>query len=113
LFVIFINDIDNEILSKISKFADDTKLCRAVGDDQEADTLREDLRRMFRWSHDWQMLFNWEKCSVMHTGKRNIELSHEMGGKVFKVSEEERDFGVIICTGVQSRQGSVLKHQKG
>ena len=53
LFVIFINDIDDGILSKISKFAHDTKLCRAVGDDQEADILREDLRRMFRWSQDW------------------------------------------------------------
>ena len=71
LIVIFINDIDDGILSKISKFADDTNLCRAVSDDQEADILREDLRRMFRWSQDWQMLFNLEKCSVMHMGKGN------------------------------------------
>src|SRR6218665_1208795 len=70
----------------------DTKLCRAVGNDQEADILREDLRRMFRWSQDWQMLFNLEKSSVMQMGKRNQELSYEMEGKVFKVSEEERDF---------------------
>src|SRR6218665_3769875 len=69
LFVIFISDIDDGILSKISKFADDTKLCRAVGDDQEAAIQREDLRRMFRWSQDWQMLFNLEKCSVMHMGR--------------------------------------------
>src|SRR6218665_718815 len=73
-----------------------TKLCRAVGDDQEADILREDLRRMFRWSQDWQMLFNLEKGSVMHMGKRNQELPYEMGGKVLKVSEEERDLGVIM-----------------
>ena len=45
----------------MSKFADDKKLCRAVGDDQEADILLEDLRRMFRWTQDWQMLFNLEK----------------------------------------------------
>ena len=51
---------DDGIFSNISKFADDTKLCRAVGDYQEADILREDLRRMFRWSQDWQMLFNVE-----------------------------------------------------
>jgi len=38
------------------------------------------------------MLFNLKKCSVMHIGKRNQELSCEMGGKV---SEEERDLGVI------------------
>ena len=79
-----------------SKFAVDTKLCSAVGDDQEADMLREDLRRMFRWSQDRQMLFNLEKCSVVHMGKRNQELSYEMGGKVLKVSEEERDLGVIM-----------------
>jgi ribonucleases P/MRP protein subunit RPP40 len=96
LFVIFINDIDDGILSKISKFADDTKLCRGVGDDEDAEILREDLRRMFRWSQDWQMLFNVEKCSVMHMGKRNKEYSYEMGGKVLKVSEEERDLGVIM-----------------
>src|SRR6218665_2299146 len=70
--------------------------CRAVGDDQEADILWEYLRRMFRWSQDWQMLFNLEKCSVMHMGKRNQGLSYEMGGKVLKVSEEERDLGVIM-----------------
>ena len=46
------------------------------------------------WSQDWQMLFNLEKCSVMHMGKRNQELSYEMGGKVLKVSEEERYLGV-------------------
>ena len=51
-FVLFINDIDDGTLSKISKFAGVTKLCSGVGDDQKADILREDLRRMLRWSQD-------------------------------------------------------------
>ena len=76
LFVLFIIDIDDGILSKISKFADDTKLCRAVGDDQEADILWEDLRRMFRWSQDWQMLFNLEKCSVMHMDDSTVSVDN-------------------------------------
>src|SRR6218665_583297 len=78
-----------------------------MGNNQEADILREDLRTMFRWSHDWQMLFNLEKCSVMHMGKRNQELSNEMGGKVLKVSEEERYLGVIMHRSAKpSRQGA-------
>src|SRR6218665_3888145 len=64
--------------------------------EEEADILQEDLRRMFRWSQDWRMLLNLERCSVMHTGKRNQELSHEVGCKLLKASEEERDLGVII-----------------
>ena len=102
-----ISDIGDGILSNISKFADDTKLSRAVSDDQEADIglLQEDPRRMFRWSHDRQMLFNLEKCSIMHVEKRNQELSYKMLGKVLKVSEKERDLGVIMHRSSQpSRQ---------
>src|SRR6218665_1058306 len=72
LFVVFINDIDDGILSKISNFADDTSLCRAVGDDQKADMLREDLRRMFSWSQNWQMLFN-RKSTQLCTWERETK----------------------------------------
>jgi len=75
LFVLFIYDTDDRILSKNSKFADDIKLCRAVGYEEEADILWKDLRRMFSWSQDWQMLFELERCSVILMEKRNQELS--------------------------------------
>ena len=45
LSVLFINVIDDGIFLN-SKFAGDLKLCRAVGDDHEADILRENLRRI-------------------------------------------------------------------
>src|SRR6218665_1104346 len=95
LFVLFINDIDDGFLSKISKFADDTKLCRAVDDEEKANVLQEDLRRMFRYSQDWEMLFNLEKCSVMHLGKRN-------GRQSIETNEEERDLGVIMHRSAKS-----------
>ena len=63
-------------------FADDIKLYRAVGDEKEAEILQEDLRRMFKWSQNWQMIFNVEKCSVMHMEKRSSEFSCEIGGVV-------------------------------
>ena len=70
LFILFINDIDEGILSKISKFAEDTNLCRALGDDHEADILREDLRRIFRWSQEWQTLFNLENAQLCTWGRK-------------------------------------------
>src|SRR6218665_898179 len=75
LFVLFINDIDDGTLSKIYEFAYETKLVRSVGDKHEADILRESLGRIFRWSQNWQMLFNPEKCSVLHMGQRNQDIS--------------------------------------
>ncbi len=35
LFLIFINDIDDDVVSKLCKFADDTKIGRAVGSEEE------------------------------------------------------------------------------
>ena len=105
LFVLFINDIDIGTLSKISKFADDTKICRKVESEVDADILRKDLAKVYQWSLDWQMTFNLDKCSVIHMGSNNQEFQYEMGGIVLKTSEEERDLGVIVHTnGKPSRQ---------
>ena len=66
LFVIFINDIDDNIVNDILKFADDTKLLGTVSTKEEVDQFRKDLHKLFTWSQEWQMLFNVAKCGVVH-----------------------------------------------
>jgi len=74
LFVISVNDIDDGIAGKILKFADDTKIFYKVGSANDIDSLRNDLNNLVSWSKEWQMLFNVEKCKVMHIGY-NVVLS--------------------------------------
>ena len=68
LFIVFIDDIDEGIRSTVLKFADDTKLVARVGSEEDRERLRQDLVELYKWSEDWQMLFNLDKCSVMHFG---------------------------------------------
>ena len=68
LFVIFINDIDSSVVSPLLKFADDTKTLRQVPGVEYAFTLHEDLNSMYKWSKDWQLLFNFTKCKCLHIG---------------------------------------------
>ena len=75
LFLIFINDIDQDVENKILKFADDTKLFGEVAENEDVERMRDDLRRLFEWSEDWQMLFNIVKCKVLHIGRNNKEQS--------------------------------------
>ena len=89
LFLIYINDLDEEVVSKVGKFADDTKMCRGVALDLEVEILRNDLNKMFQWSIDWQMLFNTDKCTVMHMGKNNLEHEYKLGGKVLRKSSKK------------------------
>ena len=47
LFCTYINDFDDGILYKISKFSDETKVPRKVSI-KDVDTLQEDLNRLFK-----------------------------------------------------------------
>jgi len=48
LFTIFIDDIDDNIFSKILKFADDTKIFNKSKTVQDVDKLKTDLSRLFK-----------------------------------------------------------------
>ena len=58
LFLIYINDIDENLISKIGKFADDTKMSKSVSSVEGVQTLQEDLVKLGNWASDWQMSFN-------------------------------------------------------
>ena len=95
LFIIFIGDLD-DLVSRILKFADDTKLISRVRFEEEVDRLREDLRILFKWSEDWQMAFNVDKCSVTHFGFNNNGFDFTLGGRLLEVHESEKDLGVMV-----------------
>ncbi len=98
LFIIFINDIDEGIKSRIWKFADDLKMVGRVTSQADIEQIREDIDKLVKWSEDWQLSFNLDKCKVMHIGSRNDEQRYVMDGKVLKAVSEEKDLGVIVTS---------------
>jgi hypothetical protein len=96
LFLIYINDIDDSVCSKLLKFADDTKVFSVVPTKNNIDRLQKDLLNLCKWSQDWLMLFNVDKCKVMHIGINNSKANYEMNGKYLEEVTEERDLGVIF-----------------
>ena len=103
LFIVFINDIDKALNpdTSIFKFADDTKVFRVVNTDEERAELQRDIDNLLAWSDKWQMLFNADKCKIMHFGKNNQRFSYTMGGyapagSVLEASAQEKDVGVIV-----------------
>ena len=70
-FIIYINDLDLGLVSKISKFADDTKMGINADTDAAVKQLQDDLRKVGEWSKKWQMPFNLDKCKLMHIGHKN------------------------------------------
>jgi hypothetical protein len=96
LFIVYINDLDNDIVSKLGKFADDSKLCKSITSLNDVNSLRQDLATLEKWSDNWQMQFNSEKCSVIHLGNHNQLGQYSINNSVLKNSSNERDLGIII-----------------
>ena len=69
LFVIYINDLNENIGGMVSKFADDTKIGGIVDSEEGYLGLQRDLDQLGRWADEWQMEFNLDKCEVMHFGR--------------------------------------------
>ena len=74
LFVIYINDIDEVVNSKLLKFADDTKIFDKVNSVEEVENLRTDLRSLVSWSKEWQMLFNLDNARYCTWGLKTLML---------------------------------------
>ena len=103
LFIIFINDIDEGVVSSLSKFADDTKLLRQVPEVEYAFTLQDDLKNLYKWSCDWQMLFNAGKCKCLHMGFNNMQFDYFMVDELIESTDAQKDLGVIVHKSLQSK----------
>ena len=58
IFLIYINDLPNELKSNAKLFADDTSLFTVVKDKNEsANNLNNDLLLISQWTFNWKMLF--------------------------------------------------------
>ena len=58
-FLVYINDLVDNISSDAKLFADDTSLFTVVYDiDVAADKLNRDLEVISNWAHQWKMRFN-------------------------------------------------------
>ena len=58
LFIIFVNEIEHNLESKVLKFADDIKVVRVIEESKDQETLQSDLDKLVKWSESWQMKFN-------------------------------------------------------
>ena len=100
LFLLFVNDLPDDIKCSIKMFADDTKMWSVLRSEEDSHALQGDLDRLSKWSEDWQLLFNAEKCKIMHIGhKQQSEYFMQNGSgdkKKLQETKKERDLGVLV-----------------
>ena len=101
LFLIFINDIVDEIESVIALFADDTNIGMEVAEFtyESVRILQRDLIKIEAWANKWLVTFNVKKtvCIVFSNRKvANNNIRLRFLGEDIKMVENHKHLGVIL-----------------
>ena len=112
LFIIFINDLDSEVSSDISKFADDTKIGRKITNLDDVRGLQEDLDKLYEWSEKWQMQFNVDKCSIMSIGKNIGPVDYKINDITLERTCSVKDLGVQVSNNLRPREQCMIARNK-
>ena len=98
LFLIYINDLTNNLQSDIRLFADDCILYREVKNSSDSAVLQSDLDALCSWEEKWQMKFNKNKCHVMHITNKTkpISYNYKMSSTTLSAVQEYPYLGVTI-----------------
>ena len=62
----WINDLPDQVKSRVRLFADDTAIYLDISSDGESITLQNDIHILEIWGKRWDMRFNTSKCQVRH-----------------------------------------------
>ena len=65
LFLLYVNDIPDNINSTVRLFADDCLVYRTIDNPSDQQILQDDLNKLEQWQNKWQMNFNPSKCYIL------------------------------------------------
>ena len=101
LFLIFIDDIVNNLNGTIRLFADDCLIYREITSEKDTDELQNDLNTLIKWSNKWQMKFNIKKCNIMtltNAKEHKIYRQYKMENEPLQRTDNIDYLGIKIST---------------
>ena len=100
LFLIFINDLPENIRSSVRLFADDCVLYGNIKSPIDCQILQDDLNSLAQWETDWQMKFNVVKCHSMrvtrHLPENQIQFEYSLHQQRLEQVQSAKYLGITI-----------------
>ena len=102
LFIILLSDINKDISSVVSSFADDTRVLRSISSRENCCELQTDLNTIYNWQSNNNMLFNEDKFELLRYGRnKHIKQTTAYVGPQNNTINEQtnvKDLGIIMSS---------------
>ena len=119
-FLVYINDLVDNIDSDVKIFADDASLFSVVCDEViTAQQLNRDLERVRLWAWQWKMEFNAKKTEEVIFSAKRIKPHHPslfLGNTKMERKSEHKHLGLILDSKLNFQshiRESIMKARKG
>jgi hypothetical protein len=98
LFLLFVNDINDNLSSPLFQFADDHSLVRCIKTIDDQLFLQKDLDRIFQWTVKNNLPLNASKCAVVQFSRSKdfLKFSYKLGSCTLNVVDDFKLLGVVF-----------------
>ena len=105
LFLLYINDIAENLISLSRLFADDTSMSASShNNDELKETLNQDLSKLIEWSKKWKVKFNPDKTELVCIGKNMENFNLRFGDSVILPVDSHKHLGVTFTSSAKWSQ---------
>ena len=101
MFLVYVNDMPDDIACTAKMFADDTKVYNTIRVFEDCCKLQDDLNNLSLWSRKWLLSFNESKCVVVKL-KMAFHYMYTLNGHVLEQVKSQKDLGVTISDNLKS-----------
>jgi hypothetical protein len=105
LFLIFINDISDEVKAEIRLFADDCIIYKAVKENSDGVAIQESINAVLKWCKGNRMKLNSEKSQLVQFTRRRtpFHFQYKVGSTGLKSEKTCKYLGVTIANDINWR----------
>ena len=99
LFLLYINDIAENLQGTVRLFADDTMIYMVIRSETDAINFQKDLDMLCEWEKTWMMEFHPDKCEIISITRKRSPIHHpyKLHGKSLKHVECTKYLGIKIA----------------
>jgi hypothetical protein len=98
LFLMYINDLPDDLASNVCLFADDCVVYRPITSSSDCEILQKDLKSLEKWENKWLMSFKPDKCNILRFSRKKskTEFSYKLSGQFLQAVTSHKYLGVTL-----------------